>query len=104
MPSGRALAQPDCIRRRLETSLAAGDPGGEVALAWDTTPKVMILYQPDDPARSRPSAPQRSSPRSGPAPSPNYPAWAAPCTVADELLAAFTHPDVGNGPRNLYPK
>jgi hypothetical protein len=42
----------------------------------------MILYQPDDPAPSRPSAPQRSSPRSGPAPSPNSPAWAAPCTVA----------------------
>src|SRR4051812_11773146 len=36
--------------RRLEAGLDAGDPDGEVALAWDAAQKVMSFYQLDDPA------------------------------------------------------
>jgi transposase len=83
--------------RRLEAGLEAGDPDGEVALAWDIAQKVMTLYQLDNPAEQADRAATliaalRSCPilelaRLG----RTLHAW------RDELLAAFTHPDVSNG-------
>jgi transposase len=84
--------------RRLEAGLLAGDPDGEVALAWDTAQKVMTLYRLQDPAEQADRgltliAALRSCPipeltRLG----RTLHAW------REELLAAFTHPGVSNGP------
>ena len=40
-------------RARLETGLVAGDPDGEVTIAWTIAQQVMALYQLDDPAQAR---------------------------------------------------
>ena len=84
--------------RRLEAGLAAGDPHGEVALAWDTAQKVMTLYQLQDPAQQAHRALSLIS-ALRPCPIPELArlgrtlhAW------REELLAAFAHPGVSNGP------
>jgi hypothetical protein len=40
-------------RTRLHTGLPAGDPGGEITLAWALAQDLMALYQPHDPALAR---------------------------------------------------
>jgi transposase len=84
--------------RRLEAGLVAGDPDGEVALAWDTAQKVMALYQLQDPAEQADRALRLTAAlRSCPIPElarlgRTLHAW------REELMAAFTHPGVSNGP------
>ena len=84
--------------RRLEAGLAAGDPNGEVALAWDIAQKVMTVYRLHDPAEQADRALRLiSALRSCPIPElarlgRTLHAW------REELLAAFTHPGVSNGP------
>ena len=39
-------------RARLEAGLVAGDPDGEVTIAWTIAQQVMALYQLDDPAQA----------------------------------------------------
>jgi transposase len=84
--------------RRLEAGLAAGDPTGEVALAWDTAQKITTLYRLDDPIEQADRALTLiAALRSCPIPElarlgRTLHAW------REELLAAFTHPGVSNGP------
>jgi transposase len=84
--------------RRLEAGLEAGDPHGEVALAWDTAQKVMKLYQLQDTGeQTRRAEALIAALRSCPIPElarlgRTLHAWRF------ELLAAFTHPHVSNGP------
>jgi transposase len=84
--------------RRLEAGLDAGDPDGEVALAWDAAQKVMSFYQLDDPAeQTRRAETLITALRTCPIPElarfgRTLHAWRT------ELLAAFTHPEVSNGP------
>ena len=85
-------------RARLEAGLIAGDPDGEVTIAWVTAQQVMHLYQHDDPDQARTAAADliaalRDCPigelaRLG----RTLHAW------RDELAAHFAHPDVTNGP------
>jgi transposase len=85
-------------RARLEAGLIAGDPDGEVTIAWVTAQQVMDLYQHDDPDQARTAAAEliaalRDCPigelaRLG----RTLHAW------RDELAAHFAHPDVSNGP------
>ena len=85
-------------RGRLEAGLIAGDPDGEVTLAWTVAQDVMALYRLDDPELARAHAEQliadlRSCPigelaRLG----RTLHAWRT------ELVAHFEHPDVSNGP------
>jgi transposase len=84
--------------RRLEAGLATSDPDGEVALAWDTAQKVMGLYQLHHPAEQADRAATLiGALRTCPIPElarlgRTLHAW------RDELFAAFTNPDVSNGP------
>ena len=84
--------------QRLEAGLAAGDPTGEVALAWDTAQKITTLYRLQDPADQADRALTLiAALRSCPIPElarlgRTLHAW------REELLAAFTHPGVSNGP------
>ena len=83
---------------RLEAGLIAGDPDGEVTIAWTVAQQVMDLYQGDDPDQARAAATEliaalRECPidelaRLG----RTLHAW------RDELLAHFAHPEVSNGP------
>jgi transposase len=85
-------------RARLQAGLIAGDPDGEVSLAWTVAQDLMDLYRLDDPdsARARAktlTADLRDCPigelaRLG----RTLHAWRA------ELCAHFDHPDVSNGP------
>jgi transposase len=85
-------------RARLEAGLIAGDPDGEVTIAWVTAQQVMDLYQHDDPDQARTAAAEliaalRDCPigelaRLG----RTLHAW------REELAAHFAHPDVSNGP------
>jgi transposase len=85
-------------RARLQAGLIAGDPDGEVTLAWTVAQDLMDLYRLEDPdlARTRAAAliaDLRSCPigelaRLG----RTLDAWRA------ELCAHFDHPDVSNGP------
>ena len=85
-------------RARLEAGLVAGDPDGEVALAWTVAQDLMDLYRTDDPATARTRAEQlindlRDCPigelaRLG----RTLHAWRV------ELCAHFDHPAVSNGP------
>lgn len=83
---------------RLETGLLAGDPNGEVALAWSVAQDVMALYQLNDPALARGRAEALITDlRSCPIPELDrlgrtLHAW------RDELCAHFDHPTVSNGP------
>ena len=43
-------------RARLEAGLIAGDPDGEVTIAWTIAQQVMDLYQGDDPDQARAAA------------------------------------------------
>jgi transposase len=83
---------------RLEAGLVAGDPDGELALAWTIAQRIMTLYRKDDPAAARAeiaalTAALRACPigelaRLG----RTLHAW------RDELIAHFDHPNVSNGP------
>ena len=85
-------------RARLQTGLIAGDPDGEVTLAWTVAQDLMALYQQRDPDLARARATTlitdlRSCPigeltRLG----RTLHAWRV------ELCAHFDHPDVSNGP------
>jgi transposase len=85
-------------RARLEAGLIAGDPDGEVTIAWTIAQHVMDLYQGDDPDQARAAATEliaalRECPieelaRLG----RTLHAW------REELFAHFDHPEVSNGP------
>jgi hypothetical protein len=85
-------------RGRLEAGLIAGDPTGEVALAWTVAQDLMALYQLTDPTGARRRAEQLI-------------ADLRECPIAElarlgrtlhawrtELCAHFDHPTVSNGP------
>ena len=85
-------------RARLQAGLIAGDPDGEVTLAWTVAQDLMGLYRLDDPdlARTRAAAlitDLRDCPIGEPARlGRTLHAWRV------ELCAHFDHPDVSNGP------
>lgn len=85
-------------RGRLEAGLIAGDPNGEVTLAWTVAQDLMALYRLDDPGLARERAGQliadlRVCPISELARlGRTLHAW------RDELCAHFDHPAVSNGP------
>jgi transposase len=86
------------VRARLEAGLIAGDPDGEVTIAWTIAQQIMGLYQLDEPTRARAQATEliaalRDCPiselsRLGRTPH----AWRV------ELCAHIDHPGVSNGP------
>jgi transposase len=83
---------------RLQTGLLAGDPTGEVTLAWTIAQDLMTLYQLTDPAHARQRAQTLIADLRG-CPIPELArlgrtlhAW------RDELCAHFDHPAVSNGP------
>lgn len=83
---------------RLQAGLVAGDPDGEVTLAWTVAQDLMDLYQRDDPARARQRAEALIADLRG-CPIPELArlgrtlhAWRT------ELLAHVAHPEVSNGP------
>lgn len=92
-------------RGRLEAGLIAGDPDGEVALAWTVAQDLMALYQLANPALARRRAETLIADLRG-CPIPELArlgrtlhAWRA------ELCAHFDHPTVSNGPtENLQPE
>jgi transposase len=65
-------------RARLEAGLIAGDPAGEVALAWTVAQDLMDLYRLDDPDQARARADQLIGDLA--ARSPSSPGSAGPCT------------------------
>jgi len=85
-------------RGRLQAGLIAGDPDGEVALAWTVAQDLMALYQLDDPALARQRAEALITDlRSCPIPElarlgRTLHAW------REQLCAHFEHPTVSNGP------
>jgi transposase len=85
-------------RARLEAGLIAGDPHGEVTLAWTVAQDLMALYQLDDPDLARRRAETLIADlRACPIPElarlgRTFHAWHT------ELTAHFDHPDVSNGP------
>ena len=85
-------------RARLEAGLIAGDPDGEVSIAWTIAQQVMALYQLTDPDQARAQAAELiAALRTCPIPElarlgRTLHAW------RDELIAHFAHPDVSNGP------
>ena len=85
-------------RARLQAGLIAGDPDGEVTLAWTVAQDLMALYRLDDPDLARARAEQLITDLRG-------------CPIGElarlgrtlhawrvELCAHFDHPDVSNGP------
>src|SRR3954451_14453502 len=85
-------------RARLQTGLIAGDPDGEVTLAWTVAQDLMGLYRLDDSDRARAQATALIADLRG-CPIPELArlgrtmhAW------QHELCAHFDHPDVSNGP------
>jgi transposase len=83
---------------RLQAGLLAGDPTGEVTLAWTVAQDLMALYQLTDPAHARQRAQTLIADLRG-CPIPQLArlgrtlhAW------RDELSAHFAHPAVSNGP------
>ena len=85
-------------RARLQAGLIAGDPDGEVTLAWTVAQDLMELYQLDDPDTARAQAEVLISDlRACPIPElarlgRTLHAWRV------ELCAHFDHPAVSNGP------
>ncbi len=83
---------------RLQTGLIAGDPDGEVTLAWTIAQDLMNLYRLDDPDQARMRAEQLIADlRTCPIPElarlgRTLHAWRV------ELCAHFAHPAVSNGP------
>jgi transposase len=85
-------------RARLEAGLIAGDPDGEVTLAWTVAQDLMDIYRLDNPGLARTRAEQLIGDLRG-CPIPELArlgrtlhAWRT------ELCAHFDHPDVSNGP------
>ena len=85
-------------RGRLEAGLIAGDPDGEVTLAWTVAQDLMDLYQLDDPDQARARVETLIGDLRG-CPIPELArlgrtlhAWRT------ELCAHFDHPTVSNGP------
>jgi transposase len=81
---------------RLQAGLLAGDPTGEVTLAWTVAQDLMALYQLPDPARARQRAQTLIADLRG-CPIPELArlgrtlhAW------RDELCAHFAHPTVSD--------
>ena len=72
----RLLGAPCCVvtptnlNGRLQAGLTAGDPDGEVALAWTVAQDLMDLYQLDDPIRPALAAQLITDPRKWPIPEP----------------------------------
>jgi hypothetical protein len=64
---------------RLQAGLLAGDPTGEVTLAWTVAQDLMALYQRPDPAHARQRAQTLIADLRG-CPIPSWPGSAAPCT------------------------
>jgi transposase len=88
----------DRARGRLAAGLIAGDPDGEVTLAWTVAQDLMALYQLTDPDTARRRAETLIGDLRG-CPIPELArlgrtlhAWRT------ELCAHFEHPDVSNGP------
>ena len=83
---------------RLEAGLVAGDPDGEVTIAWSIAQQVMALYQLTDPDQARTQTAELvAGLRACPIPElarlgRTLHAW------RDELTAHFAHPGVSNGP------
>jgi len=83
---------------RLQAGLIAGDPDGEVTLAWTVAQDLMDLYRLDDADQARAQAEQLIADlRDCPIPElarlgRTLHAWRV------ELCAHFVHPDVSNGP------
>jgi transposase len=83
---------------RLQAGLIAGDPDGEVTLAWTLAQDLMALYRLSDPTAARTTATQLITDlRDCPIPEMNrlgrtLHSWRV------ELLAHFDHPAVSNGP------
>ena len=85
-------------RARLETGLAAGDPDGEVTIAWTIAQQVMALYRIDDPAQARARAADLIAALRA-CPIPELARLGRTLHVwRDELVAHFDHPAVSNGP------
>jgi len=85
-------------RARLETGLVAGDPDGEVTIAWTIAQQVMALYRLDDPAQARARAADRMTALRT-CPIPELARLGRTLHVwRDELVAHFDHPAVSNGP------
>jgi transposase len=85
-------------RARLHTGLIAGDPDGEVTLAWTVAQDLMDLYQQGDPDQARARVETLIGDLRG-CPIPELArlgrtlhAWRT------ELCAHFDHPTVSNGP------
>jgi transposase len=85
-------------RARLQAGLIAGDPDGEITLAWTVAQDLMALYQQRDPELARARAEQLIVDLRG-CPIPELArlgrtlhAW------RNELCAHFDHPGVSNGP------
>jgi transposase len=85
-------------RARLQAGLIAGDPTGEVTLAWTLAQDLMSLYQLTDPVQARRRTETLITDLRG-CPIPELArlgrtlhAW------RDELCAHFAHPAVSNGP------
>jgi len=85
-------------RARLQAGLIAGDPTGEIALAWTVAQDLMAFYQLTDPAQARRHAETLITDlRDCPIPElarlgRTLHAWRT------ELCAHFDHPTVSNGP------
>jgi transposase len=83
---------------RLEAGLIAGDPDGEVTIAWTIAQQVMQLYRLDDATQARAQAGELTAAlRECPIPElarlgRTLHAW------REELAAHFDHPAVSNGP------
>lgn len=85
-------------RARLEAGLVAGDPDGEVSIAWTIAQQVMALYQLADPDQARTQAAELiAALRSCPIPELAR-LGRTLHTWRDELVAHFDHPHVSNGP------
>ena len=87
--AGSCAAAPTAVdkaRARLEAGLIAGDPDGEVTIAWTVAQQVMDLYRHDDPDQARTGRrADRGAARA--ARSPSWPGSAAPCTPVGSRVA-----------------
>src|SRR5687767_1294070 len=83
---------------RLQAGLLAGDPTGEVTLAWTIAQDLMTLYQLTDPAHARQRAQRLIADLRG-CPIPELARLGRTLNAwRDELCAHFEHPAVSNGP------
>lgn len=83
---------------RLHAGLIAGDPDGDVTLAWTVAHDLMALHQHPDPAQARtPATTPITNLRDCPIPEIAR-LGRTPNTWQTELLAHLDHPAVTNGP------